>query len=203
MGIKDFIKKYPGLFSIAFVEGAIVMAVEILGGNILTAYFGNSIYLWSGILGVSLGGLAIGYFAGAGFSGNPVKRKFYSLLTGIFVLTTLVPFVADGLIPSMLDLDIKTGITVGCIITLMPVMILCGMITPFIIQLTVIKTDNKAGKNAGTVYSVSTAGGILFTFLSGLYFIPEFGLRKSLIIMAGVFLIAGMTYFFWERKKEK
>lgn len=200
MSINYFFKNFTGLFFIALSEGAIVMAVEILAGNILTAYFGNSIYMWSGILGISLAGLAIGYFAGARFSLKPDKNVFYALILAVSLSTAVIPFIVDKIMPSVLNFEIKLGITAGCIITIMPVMILCGMITPFIIQL--ISSDaKKVGKSAGTVYSVSTGGGILFTFLSGFLFIPEFGLRKSILIMSIVFLIAGLLYFFFQRKK--
>jgi hypothetical protein len=200
MDIKYFLKEYPGLFVITFLEGSIVMAVEIIGGNILTAHFGSSIYLWSGILGISLAGLAVGYFAGARFSLRPENKKLYALLSGIFFFTATIPFVADLILPLVLDLDIRAGVTIACLFILMPVMILCGMISPYIIQL-VTKIPSEAGKAAGTVYSVSTAGGIIFTFLTGFLLIPVFGLRKSIFLMAGLFLIMALIYILMNRKK--
>jgi hypothetical protein len=188
------------LFVITFLEGSIVMAVEIIGGNILTAHFGSSIYLWSGILGISLAGLAVGYFAGARFSLRPENKKLYALLSGIFFFTATIPFVADLILPLVLDLDIRAGVTIACLFILMPVMILCGMISPYIIQL-VTKIPSEAGKAAGTVYSVSTAGGIIFTFLTGFLLIPVFGLRKSIFLMAGLFLIMALIYILMNRKK--
>lgn len=202
MGIKFFLKNYPGLFFIAFFEGGIIMAVEIMGGNILTAYFGNSIYLWSGILGISLVGLAIGYFVGGKISLTPDAKKLYFLIGSISFFTFLIPFVADAIIPLVLNMNIKMGITIGCIVVLLPVMILCGMVSPYIIQLTTINSNN-AGKNAGTVYSISTAGGIVFTFLTGFLLIPIFGIRKSMLIMGGVFLFIGAMYMFGKSNKKR
>jgi hypothetical protein len=200
MDIKYFFKEYPGLFVITFLEGAIVMAVEIIGGNILTAHFGSSIYLWSGILGISLTGLAVGYFAGAKFSLRPENKKLYALLSGIFFFTATIPFVADLILPSVLDLDIRSGITIACFFILMPVMVLCGMISPYIIQL-ITENPNIAGKTAGTVYSVSTAGGIIFTFLTGFLLIPTLGLRNSIFLMACLFLVMSLLYILMKRKK--
>jgi hypothetical protein len=202
MSIKQLFKENPGLFILALLEGAIVMSVEIMGGNILTVFFGSSIYLWSGILGISLAGLAIGYFAGARFSLQPENKKLLFLVAVIALFTASIPVLANGVIPSLLDLDPRVGITIACIIILIPVMIGCGMISPYIIQL-ITKSESAAGVSAGTVYSVSTAGGILFTFLTGFVLIPDLGIRKSLFLIAFLFLLAGTAYFFLNRKNGK
>lgn len=202
MTIKYFLRNYPGLFFVTFIEGGIVMAVEIMGGNILTAYFGTSIYLWSGILGISLVGLAIGYFTGARFSLKLEPKKFYFLIGGISFFTALIPITADYIIPPLLGLSTKVGITMACFFILMPVMILCGMVSPYIIQLITINS-NVVGKNAGTVYSVSTAGGIVFTFLTGFLLMPTYGIRKSILMIAGLFLLSGVSYILLKSNKKR
>lgn len=202
MNIKYFLRNYPSLFFVTFLEGAIVMAVEIMGGNILTAYFGTSIYLWSGILGISLVGLAIGYFTGARFSLKPATKKFYFLIGGISFFTALIPITADYIIPPLLELNTKVGITMACVFILTPVMILCGMVSPYIIQLITINS-NVVGKNAGTVYSVSTAGGIVFTFLTGFLLMPTYGIRISILMIAGLFLLSGVWYILLKSNKKR
>ena len=42
------------LLSTAFVTGAIVMALEILGSRLLAPVFGNSLYVWGALIGVIL-----------------------------------------------------------------------------------------------------------------------------------------------------
>ena len=54
------------LLGISFVEGAAVMVVELLGAKIIAPYYGVSLYVWSSVLGVTLGALALGYFSGGG-----------------------------------------------------------------------------------------------------------------------------------------
>ena len=50
------------------------MAVELLGAKMMAPFFGSSLYVWASILGVTLGGLAIGYFSG-GFLSEKFKSN--------------------------------------------------------------------------------------------------------------------------------
>ncbi|MEW5996001.1 MAG: fused MFS/spermidine synthase [Candidatus Micrarchaeota archaeon] len=47
-----------------FICGAAVMAVELFGSRLLAPYMGNSIYTWTSLIGVVLGALSLGYWAG-------------------------------------------------------------------------------------------------------------------------------------------
>ena len=51
-------KKAFIFLSIAFVEGAVVMACELLGAKMTAPFFGTTIYSWAAVLAVTLGGLA-------------------------------------------------------------------------------------------------------------------------------------------------
>ena len=46
---------------IIFFSGAVVMILEIVGSRVLAPYLGNSIFIWSSLIGVVLGSLSIGY----------------------------------------------------------------------------------------------------------------------------------------------
>jgi hypothetical protein len=50
-----------------FVTGAVTLALEVLASRIMTPYFGVSLYIWAGILSITLIFLAFGYRLGAGF----------------------------------------------------------------------------------------------------------------------------------------
>ena len=69
-------------FLLSFIEGGSVMAAELLGAKMLAPYFGSSLYVWASVLAITLGGLAVGYFAGGILSyksKNPLTL-FYVLL---------------------------------------------------------------------------------------------------------------------------
>jgi hypothetical protein len=50
------------LFIIAFIEGFILMAYEILSVKIVAPFFGNSIDVWASMFFCTLFFLALGYF---------------------------------------------------------------------------------------------------------------------------------------------
>ena len=45
---------------ILFVSGGAVLALELLASRILTPYFGVSLYIWTGILSITLIALVLG-----------------------------------------------------------------------------------------------------------------------------------------------
>ena len=158
------------------------MAAELLGAKMLAPYFGSSLYVWASVLAITLGGLAVGYYAGGILSyksKNPLAL-FYVLLAAA-TFTVLMPFSskiilwavgAHSLIPSVI-------VSASCI--LFPPVFMMGMVSPLIIR--AITTDvEQSGKAAGAIYAISTVGGILATFSFGFYIIPNFGLTLPSII---------------------
>jgi len=72
--LPDFVRRIPGvsdgmlLYVILFISGGAVLALELLASRILTPYFGVSLYIWTGILSITLVALALGYWAGGRFA---------------------------------------------------------------------------------------------------------------------------------------
>jgi spermidine synthase len=52
------------LHAIIFSTGGAILALELLASRIMTPYFGVSIYIWTGILSITLIALAAGYWCG-------------------------------------------------------------------------------------------------------------------------------------------
>jgi len=51
-------------FAIIFLSGGAILALELLASRIMTPYFGVSLYIWTGILSITLISLALGYWWG-------------------------------------------------------------------------------------------------------------------------------------------
>ena len=78
------------LYIVALIEGASVMATEISGAKLLAPYYGNSLYVWSCVMAVTLSGLALGYFFGGKQSKQAEglnKLSFYLFIAGISILS--------------------------------------------------------------------------------------------------------------------
>lgn len=183
------------LFIVSFVEGGAVMAVEITGAKLIGPFYGNSLYVWAAVLALTLGGLTTGYFLGGLVSRRyPCKRTLYLIMLASAVLVMLMPWSANLVMTATLELDLRWGITLSCLVFLFPPLICFGMVSPLIIRL-VTGHDSKIGHATGTVYAVSTVGGILATYVIAFYAIPDIGMRVSLLFTAAALAVFPLLYF--------
>jgi len=195
--MSDSLKKY--FLTLALIEGASVMAIELLGAKMAAIYFGNSLYVWTSILGVSVAGLATGYFIGGYITEKFITKKtlFY-----IFFAASLTVFImpawADTIMKMTMILGYQKGAVISCFMFLYPPMVFHGMIPPTIVKL--ISADlSKTGNDTGNVYTYSTIGGVVMTLFAGFYMIPNFGLRVCTYTMASVLAFIPFIYFLKEK----
>lgn len=181
-------KSQLSLLTIAFLEGAAVMACELLGAKMVAPFFGTTLYSWAGVLAVTLGGLAFGYYLGGWLTTKykPVNILVVLLLaSGCFLL--MMPLISTGIMQALIQTPLLLGLVISLMIFLFPPIVLFGMVGPVIIHALVSSLD-KTGKTAGKVYAISTIGGVLNTLLMGFYIIPEFGIQIPAIITGIVLL---------------
>jgi hypothetical protein len=75
------------LQAIIFTTGGAILALELLASRILTPYFGVSLYIWSGILSITLVSLAAGYWQGGRLaSGKKGRAPAADKLVSLFAL---------------------------------------------------------------------------------------------------------------------
>ncbi len=173
-------------YLLSFIEGACVMAAELLGAKMLAPHFGSSLYVWASVLAITLGGLAAGYFAGGELSyrsKNKLHLFYVLLLAAIFMI--LMPFLSKFLLHYLQAFSLIPSLLLSSIAFLMPPVFMMGMVSPLLIA-TLSGDEKKAGRIAGNIYAISTAGGILATFLLGFYIIPQFGLTLPSIFCGAV-----------------
>lgn len=179
----------------AFFEGGAVMACEVLGAKMLAPYYGNSLYVWAGALGITLAGLAGGYFAGSFYSGRKNKETilFAALLTGATAIAAM-PLISSHIVNATLPLDLKAGIILSCIALLFVPLFCFGLVSPLIISC-IGRTENNGGRATGNVYAISTTGGIIFTIVSGFVLIPSLGLMLSACLVAAITAFFPLAFF--------
>lgn len=183
------------LYLVSFFEGGALMAVELLGAKMIAPYYGTSLYVWAAVLACTLGGLALGYLAG-GILSNKYKgeKVLYTIVALSALFTFLLPATGKFIMEATLDLSLKTGITISAFILLTPPVFLFGTVSPIIINL-LSTSASRIGKAAGTVYAVSTLGGIAATFLTGFYLAPFVGLKESSWLVAATLAIWPLIFF--------
>lgn len=171
------------------------MAVEITGAKIVGPFYGTSLYVWSAVLALTLGGLAAGYFAGGWVSRRfPDRRALFTIMLVSALLVAPMPWIAPWVMEATMGMDLRIGITISALVYLFPPLVCFGMVSPLIIRLVSTHRD-LIGRATGTVYAISTLGGILVTFTVVFYAIPEAGMRETLLVTAGCLAFFPLLYF--------
>ncbi len=92
----------------AFLVGAITLVVEILGTRIMSPYYGASIYVWSSLIGVTLGALTVGYFIGGAAADRwPPLSTFALEIIGGALYLLLIPAMRQVVLSSTTPLGLK------------------------------------------------------------------------------------------------
>lgn len=184
------------LLLLSFMEGAAVMAAELCGAKLLAPVFGSSLYVWASVMGLTLAALALGYFFGGWITGrsNDHQKNLSRILNAASLCVLLMPLISYYLIPRISYLPFLPGVLCSTTLLLFFPVFLLGASSPLFI---LIQTTNQnlAGKVSGTVYAVSTVGGILATFVCGFYLIPAIGLNACLFIFGGVLFASNLLVF--------
>ena len=172
------------LRGLGFFSGAAVMIVEFAGNRLLSPGFGNSLYTWTGLIGVILIALSCGDYLGGWLVD---RRPRFSLLPIMFGLSGLLTAAVPGLLkfwPSFDKLDLVTGpIFVSLALFFLPGLVL-ATITPVSIRLlSRAGSDTHIGQAAGTVGMAAALGSFAGTLLTTYVLIPRFGVRQIFVVL--------------------
>lgn len=182
-------KKYLLEF-IVFVCGAVCMILELAGSRIMAPYFGNSLLIWTSLIGIILGSLSLGYWLGGRLADRQADYKTLSLI--IFIAALAIFLIAPTktvLIEFLVRFNnLPVGSLLSSLILFAPASIFLGMVSPYAAKLK-LKDLSTTGATVGSLYAISTIGSIVGTFSAGFYFIPTFGNSKIIIILALVLLL--------------
>jgi len=164
------------------------MGVELIGAKLIAPWFGTSLYVWTSVLGISMLGLAAGYFIGGHLSRrNNIAGRLKILLILATFFIAIMP-VSSGIIMQMTQMiDVRWGSMISSIVFIFPPLLFMGMVSPVVIRYCALEKEN-TGRTAGLVFASSTLGGVLSVLLSGFYFLPVWGLYYSSWMFAGLML---------------
>lgn len=190
------------LLVLSFTEGAAVMIAELTGAKMLAPLYGSTLYVWGAVIGVTLLSLTAGYYLGGLLSRRARRREilYWFMLTAALLIVAM-PDLAHHLMQTLSDaMRPIPAILLQTSLFLLPPLVLLGACPPLIISL-LAKRPAEAGSMAGTVFAVSTVGGIIATFASGFWLIPELGLSRT-AAGAGVMLAALplLLLVLWEKR---
>jgi MFS family permease len=190
------------VFLIAGWSGFFVMAVELLSGRILAPNFGNSIYVWGGIITIFMLALSIGYLIGGRLSiREPSLKKLSMILMVAAASTTPVVLMSDAVLDRIFTLiqDPRYGSLISAtILFFLPTMI-SGIISPYAVRLLVTES-NRSGHFAGLLYFVSTFGSAAGTILTSFYLVLYFEINNIVWTMIGISSLLSIFSYLIGRK---
>ncbi len=167
------------------------MAIELAGAKMVAPFYGTSLYVWASVLAVTLGGLTTGYFLGGWATYRyPAMKILIGVLLAGTVLICLMPLLALKIMPATNGLGLRMGSLVSCTLFMFLPLVCMGMVSPAIIHLSNRELKG-TGRTAGTIYAISTVGGIVMTLLMGFFLLPDWGIRNSVYLTAT--LLGGMA----------
>jgi spermidine synthase len=180
----------PPLGLLVFVVGTGSLGSEIAAVRLLAPYFGDSTVIWANTIGIVLVALSAGYWVGGRWADrHPHMRGLCLVSLAAAVLIALVPFVADPLLGAGVRAleEISAGAFLGSLVAVLllvavPVFLL-GAASPWALRLAV-RDVEEAGRTAGRLYALSTAGSLLGTLVPALVLIPVLGTRRTFLVLA-------------------
>jgi spermidine synthase len=181
----------PDVLVASFLTGAIVLVVEIVGARVVGPYYGASVYVWSALIGVTLGSLTIGYVVGGWAADRWPPLGAFALETiGGALHLLLVPSLREPVLVATTALGLEMGSLVSAAVFFGPPLVLLGMTGPSAIRL-VTSDVTVLGRGVGAVYGVSTLGSMIGAVLTGFLLLPSFAVTTLLNACAAFLLAIG------------
>lgn len=192
------------IFLIAGWSGFFVMAIELLSGRILAPDFGNSIYVWGGVITVFMLALALGYLLGGRWSlHDPSLPRLAFLLIASAVATVPVILLSDPALGWIFDRiqDPRYGSLLSATLLFFVPITLAGMVSPYAVRL-LVDESQYSGHLAGLLYFCSTFGSAAGTLLTSFYLVLYFEINQILGGLIAVSLLLGLLTIFTGNPKD-
>lgn len=194
------------LLTAAALSGAGVMVIELTAARALAPWFGASLYVWTNVIGVVLLALAAGYWVGgrlvdrhpdAGILARVLLIGAALSLPAPFLTSTLGEWLLpepEALSPFVATSHVVIGSLVVTLVLFAPPIMLLGMVGPFVTRC-LVDSGLDGGTAAGRTLAISTLGSLAGTYLPAHFLIEEVGVRATLLIAPGLFVIAALVLF--------
>jgi len=178
---------------LGFFSGAAVMIVEFSGNRLLAPAFGNSLYTWTGLIGVILVALSCGDYLGGWLVD---RRPQTGLLPTLFILGGLFTAAIPGvikLLPDLAQQDLVWGpVWTSVALFFLPGLVLASVTPVSIRLLSQASADSHIGRSAGTVGMAAALGSFAGTLGTSYVLIPHFGVRVILTMLGATLIIIGL-----------
>jgi spermidine synthase len=179
---------------LVLTAGLCTLGLEMTALSLLAPWFGISQLVWASVIGVTLLYLALGYVVGGRRADRrPALRLLCLLLTVAAAFVAAIPLLSRPILgwSSRATSGDMLGSLAALLVLFSVPTILLAMTGPFAVRLAMRSVDG-AGKTAGFLYALSTAGSLLGTFLPTLVLTPLIGTARTITVLAVVLLVVAL-----------
>jgi MFS family permease len=181
------------------------MIVELVASRMTSKYLGSSLFTWTSVIGIVLGGASLGNWLGGRMADRWDPRKLLPILLLVSSFLTILIIALDiavGRLTWTLGMDGMTARLLAITVALVAILFLLpscalGTISPVVVKRGLAQSTG-VGRTVGGIYAAGSLGGIGGTFLAGFLLIPLFGLTMN-ILLVGI-LLALLSLFMGGRR---
>jgi len=179
--------------TVIFLTGAATLALEVLASRILTPYFGISLYIWAGILSVTLIALAIGYRIGGVWARKlkgddaSIEALFAALPAYASLLITLSCLIYPFIFVPLGLWSLIGGAFLANLILLGGPLVLLSAMNCLLIALQKTsrsRSDNDGDGGAGRIFYISTMGSVVGVLVSAFVLVPQLSNFRSTLLIS-------------------
>lgn len=168
--------------------------LELVAARLIAPTLGVSLYTWTSVIGVVLGGVSLGNYIGGRLAD---RRPNASTLAIVYVAASAASLLVLGVLHFVGSLELPRStpallqvLWVTAVLFLLPSTIL-GMPTPLLTRLT-LRSVEEGGRVVGRIQASAALGSIVGTFLTGFFLISWFGTREIVVGVAAILLLLAM-----------
>jgi spermidine synthase len=181
-------KRHLPLYTIVFVSGAVVLAIEIVGTRVLGPFYGVNLFLWSALITVTLAALSLGYVVGGRWADR--QPRYFVLgstlaIAGLWLLATI--WLKRPVLMAVEPFGLRGAVLASAFLLFFAPLALLGMTSPYAIRLRA-ESLGEVGRTSGDIYAISTVASVAAALATGFYLIPHLGVNR-LIAVCGAALI--------------
>ena len=178
--------------ALVFLSSAAVLVLEILAARLLAPYVGATLETYTAIIGVILGGIALGSWLGgkAADARDPRGLLAPLLITGGGLAFASIPLI-DGLGVALRGAGPLTTTTLTVLAFFAPAAVLSA-VTPAVIKIQLASLE-ETGRVVGRLSALSTTGAIVGTFLTGFLRVAAFPTRPVIRVTAAALIVLGVA----------
>ena len=190
------------LHTIIFLSGAAILALELLASRIMTPYFGVSLYIWTGILSITLVALALGYWLGGRLAKRASRAQdtarlmqLYALMPAIAAIAiVLACLVYPAAFARLASFDLVAGAFAACLVLLFVPLVATSAMNPLLVAILLNrnKSERTADAGAGKVFFVSTIGSVAGVLVTAFGLIPYISNFAAVLVIAFVLAVLAL-----------